>query len=113
MTFKPGFFWVVITQYHNLEIFSKKTGSPVSSLGPVMLCKRKSREQYTALFQSITSKMPELKSQLRAFGQDGETAILDAHCMEFPASVGLLDSVHIRRNIVTNEIPNNFSSVQL
>ena len=107
MTFKLGDFWVVITQFRNLQIFAKKTGRPVSSLGPVMICKRKTREQYTAIFQAITSKMPELKEGLRAFGQDGESAILEAHCMEFPYSVGFMDSVHIKRNIedhITKEL---------
>ena len=64
-----------------------------------MICKTKNREQYTALFQAMTSKMPELKSSLRAFGQDGENAILEVHTMEFPFSVGFKDSVHIKRNI--------------
>ena len=99
MTFKLGDFWVVINQYHNLQIFSKRTGRPASALGPVMICKTKTREQYTALFQAITSKMPALKTSLRAFGRDGENAILEAHTMEFPYSVGFRDSVHIRRNI--------------
>ena len=99
MTFGLGDFWVVITQYHNLQVLSKRTGRPVSAIGPVMICKTKCREEYTALVQAMTSNMPELKSNLRAFGQDGEEAIFQAFSMEFPTSIGVRDSVHIRRNI--------------
>jgi hypothetical protein len=99
MTFKLGDFWVVTTTYRNLTVFSKQTGHPVTALGPVMVCKRKTREQYSSLFQVMTNKLPELKNSIRAFGQDGEKAILEAHSIEFPFAIGFLCSTHIKRNI--------------
>ena len=68
-------------------------------IGPVMICKKKTREQYTPLFQAITAQIPELRENLRAFGQDGERSLLDANILEFPFATGFLDSVHIKRNI--------------
>ncbi|XP_066929918.1 uncharacterized protein [Clytia hemisphaerica] len=99
MTFKLGDFWVVITTYSNLMVFSKRTGRPVTAMGPVMLCKRKTKQQYLSFFQAITNKLPQLKTTLRAFGQDGEKAILDAHIDEFPFAWSFICSVHIARNI--------------
>ena len=48
-----------------------------------MVCKHKCTEDYAELFQSITLKKPNLKHTLRAFAQDGETAIMNAHQQEF------------------------------
>ena len=116
MTFKLGDFWVVITTFHNLQVFSKRCLKPVCMIGPVMICKKKTREQYTALFQAITAQIPELRENLRAFGQDGERSLLDANILEFPFATGFLDSVHIKRNIeyhITNEmkLSNHFAAM--
>ena len=64
-----------------------------------MICKHKSTEDYIQLFQSMATQKPSLKDTLRAFVQDGETAIMNAHQSEFASSISFIDSVHVRRNI--------------
>ena len=64
-----------------------------------MICKQKNKETYTELFTTMSKATPELKTKLRAFGQDRDNAIFAAHTNEFPTSISFHDTIHMRRNM--------------
>lgn len=99
MTFDIGNYYVVVSTYRHLQLRSRETGKEPVLIGPVMICTRKNRETYQSLFQKMTNACPELRNTLKAYGSDGESALIKALDLEFPFAFGFLCRTHIVRNI--------------
>ena len=60
---------------------------------------KKNRETYQSLLQKMTNACLELRNTLKAYGSDGESALIKALDLEFPFAFGFLCLPHIVRNI--------------
>ena len=99
MTFNMGNFYVVVTTYRHLQVTSTKTKKEPVMIGPIMLTTKKDRKSYQRLFQKMISACPDLRNTLKAYGSDGELALIQALELEFPFALGFLCRTHILRNI--------------
>ena len=99
MTYDIRNYYVVVTTYRHLHLLSRESGKEPILIGPVMICTKKNRETYQHLFQKITNACPELRNTLKAYGSDGESALIKALELEFPFAFGFLCRTHIVRNI--------------
>ncbi len=67
-------------------------------IGPVLIHYKKDFQTYLFFASSLVGKKKELM-KLRAFGTDGEKALIDAFSHEFHLSRHLACFIHVRRNI--------------
>ena len=99
MTYDIGNFYVVVTTYRHMQLRSRETGKEPVLVGPVMICSKKDRETYQCLFQKMTNVCPDLRNKLKAYGSDGESALIKTLDLEFPFSYSFLCRTHFVRNI--------------
>ena len=99
MTYDIGNYYVVVTTYRHLQLLSRESNTEPILIGPIMICTKKNRETYQHLFQKITNVCPELRNTMKAYGSDGESALIKALELEFPFALGFLCRTHIARNI--------------
>ena len=99
MTYDIGHYYVVVTNYRHLQLVSWENGKEHILIGPVMICTKKNRETYQHLFQKITNACPDLRNTMRAYGSDGESALIKALELEFPFAVGFLCRTQVVRHI--------------
>lgn len=59
----------------------------------------KNRASYQSLFQNMATAVPELRNDHKAYGSDGEEALIQALGYEFPFALGFLCRTHVLRNI--------------
>lgn len=82
-----------------MPLQSHESGKKPVVIGPVMICAKKNRETYQSLFQKMTNACLELRNTLKAYGSDGESALIKALDLEFPFAFGFLCLPHTVRNI--------------
>lgn len=97
-TFTLGDFDVTPTTYRNLLLECKRTRKSPVMLGPTLVHYRKTFSTYLFFASCMISLNKNLKG-LCAFGADGEAALTDAFCHEFPEATRLTCFNHVRRNI--------------
>lgn len=97
-TFTLGDFDVTPLTYRHLLLETKRSKQPPIFLGPVLIHYRKTFSTYLFFASSLIGLSPQLQG-VRAFGTDGEQALIDAFSHEFRFSQHLTCFIHVRRNI--------------
>ena len=85
------------TYRHCLLESTRSENSPVL-IGPTMIHYRKTFHTYLFFASTLIGLRPELQG-LRAFGKDGEKALVDAFSHEFCYTIHLTCFIHFRQNI--------------
>ena len=93
-TFSLGEFDVTPLTYRHLLLTTKRYNQPPIFLGPILIHYRKTFATYLFFASSLIGQCPQLEG-VRAFGTDGETALIKAFSHEF----GFFQHIHVRRNI--------------
>lgn len=97
-TFCLGDFDVTPITYRHLLLESIRTGKPPVMIGPTLIHYKKSFQTYLFFASSLIGQKKDLV-KIRAFGTDGEKALIDAFSHEFRFAVHLLCFIHVRKNI--------------
>ena len=97
-TFELGNFYVTLTTYRNFLLQHSRTKKPPVMLGPAFLHVKRRFEDYHSFFSCLLKHEPRLKS-LKAYGTDGEEALVSALEACFPSATSLRCFIHKRRNI--------------
>ena len=97
-TFCLGDFDVTLSTYRHLLLSCKRSGTHPAFIGPAMVHYRKTFSTYL-FFTSTLVGLRQSLSNLRSFGTDGESALVQACQHSFPSAIHLLCSNHVRRNI--------------
>ena len=97
-TFTLGGFDVTPLTYRHLLLETKRSKQPPIFLGPVLIHYRKTFFTYLFFASSLVGLSPQLQG-IRAFGTDGEKALIEAFSHEFRFSQHLTCFIHVRRNI--------------
>ena len=97
-TFNLGEFDVTPTTYRHGLLISPRFGKSPIMIGPIMIHYRKTFHTYLFFASTLVGLRRELAG-LRAFGTDGEKALVDAFLHEFHYASHLTCFIHCRRNI--------------
>ena len=97
-TFTLGDFDVTPTTYRHLLLTCNRSGKPPVMIGPILIHYKKSFQSYLFLASSMVGLKKDIE-KLRAFGTDGEKALIDAFSHEFRFAIHLSCFIHVRRNI--------------
>lgn len=97
-TFCLGQFDVTPITYRHLLLESLRTGKPPVMIGPSLVHYKKSFQTYLFFASSLIGLKKEL-GNIRAFGTDGEKALIDAFSHEFRFTVHVICFIHVRKNI--------------
>jgi hypothetical protein len=97
-TFQLGDFYVTLTTYHNYMLINPRSKKPPVFIGPAFLHMERRCEDYHTFFSCLLKLKPQLAS-LKAYGTDGEGALVKALQCCFKESIGLRCFVHKRRNL--------------
>ena len=98
VTFNLGKFYVTLCTYQNFKVTNEKGKHPIM-VGPALIHSLKDRSNFAILFQEMTSKKPLLATTLRAYGTDGEQALVQAAAGAFPFATHLRCANHLKDNI--------------
>ena len=101
VTFNLGPFYVTLCTYQNFKITNERVKHPIM-VGPALIHSCKNQSNFDILFQEITSRKPFLATSLRAYGTDGEQALVNAAAGAFPFAIHLRCANHLRDNITTH-----------
>ena len=96
-TFDLGRFNLTVTTYKHLQLV-KPNGEPPTFLGPLFLHYRKTFLCYNSFASSLLGLNKNL-TNIRAFGTDGEYALIEAFKQQCPSAVHLLCFSHCKENI--------------
>ena len=96
-TFNLGQFNLTVTTYKQLQLV-KSTGEHPTFVGPLFLHYRKNFSCYNSFSSGLTGLNKNL-SNIRAFGTDGETALIEAFQQQCRNAVHLTCFTHCRENI--------------
>ena len=97
-TFNLGNFDVTPVTYQNLLQETKRGGNYPVFLGPVLVHFRKNFSTFLYFASTLIGLNRDLE-KLRAFGTDGEVALVDGFSHEFGFAIHLSCVIHLRRNI--------------
>ena len=97
-TFQLGDFYVTLVTYQNRMLINPCTGKPPVFIGPAFLHMQRRFEDYHTSFSCLLKLEPQLAS-LKAYGTDGEGALVNALQCCFKESIGLCCFVHKQRNL--------------
>ena len=97
-TFNLGDFDVTPLTYRNLLLETKRPGNYPIFLGSLLIHHRKNFATYLYFASTLVGLRQELE-KLRAFGTDGEEALVDAFSHEFGFVIHLSCMIHLRRNV--------------
>ena len=97
-TFELGDFYVTLTTYKNTSLRNCRTNSPPVFLGPAFIHMERRTQDYQSFFSSLLKFEPRLRD-LKAYGTDGEAALVSALESCFPTAVSLRCFIHKRNNI--------------
>ena len=99
-TFSLGEFDVTPMTYRHLLLTTRRNKQlqPPIFLGPTLIHYRKTFPTYLFFASSLIGQCPQLE-RIRAFGTDGEQALIKAFSHEFGFSQHLTCFIHVRRNI--------------
>ena len=87
-TFKNGRFNVTPVSYRNIMLQSRRTKKCPVFLGPMMIHQRKTFQSYHFLTSQLVGLRPHLRN-LKAFGTDGEDALIAACEIALPTAIPL------------------------
>ncbi|XP_031565581.1 uncharacterized protein LOC116300780, partial [Actinia tenebrosa] len=97
-TFNLGKFFVTLTTYkHPMLLLKESQESPVF-LGPSFIHMQQTTQNYYGFLSYLIGKKPVLQN-LKAYGSDGEIALINALLAAFPEAIGLRCFIHIRNNL--------------
>lgn len=98
-TFGLGKFHVTPISYKHLclQNSAKDSNNPVM-IGPILIHFSKVKNVYKTFFETLLQERPGLRA-LRAYGTDGETALIDALQPSFPRALGLRCFRHFQHNV--------------
>lgn len=97
-TFELGDFYVTLMTYSNLMLQKPRTGKPPVFIGPAFLHMQRRFEDYHTFFSCLLKLEPRLAA-LKAYGTDGEGALVSALEACFKESVSLRCFIHKQRNL--------------
>lgn len=97
-TFNLGNFDVTPVTYRHLMLESVRYGSCPLFIGPTLVHYKKTFHTYI-FFASTLIGLRKGLQRVRAFGTDGEAALVDAFSHEFHYAIRLTCFIHFRRNI--------------
>ena len=97
-TFNLGDFDVTPTTYRHCLLLSTRSGNSPVLIGPTMIYYRKTFHTYLFFASTLIGLRQELQG-LRAFGTDGEKALVDAFSHEFRYAMHLTCFNHFRQNV--------------
>ena len=100
-TFSLGEFECTPVTYRQLLVQTCRGKVSPVFLGPVLIHYRKNFPTFLHFAASLVSLWKELQC-IRAFGMDGEKALVDAFTHEFRFSIHLYCSIHARNNVKKN-----------
>ena len=101
VTFNLGPFYVTLCTYQNFKVTNERGKHPIM-VGPALIHSCKDQSNFDILFQEITTRKPFLATSLRAYGTDGEQALVNAAAGAFPFAIHLRCANHLRDNITTH-----------
>ena len=97
-TFSLGEFDATPITYRHLLLETRRSGCTPILLGPVLIHYRKDFSTYLYFASTLVGLNRQLQA-VRAFGTDGEQALIDAFAHELTYSQHLTCFIHVRRNI--------------
>ena len=97
-TYNLGQFYVTPTTYPHLMLEDISTGKNPSLLGPILVHQRMDFAAFNYFSSTLIGFCKKLRN-LRAFGTDGQEALIDAFSHSFPSAVQLRCFIHFKRNI--------------
>lgn len=97
-TFSLGDFDVTVVTYRHLLLHSKRGGRYPVFVGPICIHYRKTFATYLHFMASLVGMRPVLPN-IRCFGTDGESALIQACRQLFTSTLNLICFIHMRRNI--------------
>ena len=106
-TFNLGDFDVTPLTYRHLLLETKRSGNCPVFLGPLLIHHRKNFATYLYFASTLVGLRREFE-KLRAFGTDGEEALVDAFSHEFGFAIHLSCMIHLRRNVKEQLCQRNF-----
>ena len=98
-TFNLGDFYVTLTTYRNFTLRNSQTRVTPVFIGPTFLHMERRTQDYHSFFSSLLRLEPRLSS-LKAYGTDGEMAIMNALEACFPTAISLRCFIHVQDNIL-------------
>ena len=97
-TFNLGEFDVTPITYQHLLLQTERSSNHPTFLGPILIHFRKNFSTYLYFASTLIGLKRDLE-KLKAFGTDGEAALVDAFSHEFGFALHLSCAIHLRRNI--------------
>lgn len=97
-TFSLGDFDVTVTTYQHLMLSSQQTSKYPVFIGPMFVHVKKDFPAYHFFTSALIGLQPSLVD-LRAFGTDGEAALVNAFSVSFPKACHLRCFLHFKGNI--------------
>ena len=97
-TYNLGDFYVTPTTYQHLLLEDVATGKHPTFLGPVLIHQRKNFSAFNYFASTLVGHSKKLQ-EIRAFGTDGDIALVDALAHNFPSAKHLRCFLHLKRNI--------------
>ena len=88
LTYNLGHFYVTPTTYPHLMLEDISTGKHPSLLGPVLIHQRMDFAAFNYFTSTLIGFSKKLRN-LRAFGTDGQEALIDAFGYSFPSAMQL------------------------
>ena len=105
-TFSLGKFFVTVTTYKHLMLKKKSTNEHPVFIGPCFIHMQQETQTYYSFLSCLLGKKNALRD-LKAFGSDGELALINALIAAFPDAIGLRCFIHMKDNIenhLTNKL---------
>jgi len=102
-TFNLGEFYVTPVVFLHKAFVSKRTGKSPVFLGPILIHQRINIEAYSYFAHQLQILLPPLRD-IKAFGTDGEQALVNAFENAFPNAIHLRCFKHFRDNIESNNL---------
>ena len=89
---------MTLTTYRNLFLRNRHTSKPPVFLGPACVHIERQFQDYLSFFTTLLKLEPRISS-LKAYGTDGEMALVNALDTTFPTATGLRCFIHKQGNI--------------
>jgi hypothetical protein len=97
-TYNLGEFYVTPITYEHLMVQSCLTGKHPFLLGPILVHQCKDFIAFNYFISTLIAHERKLKN-VKAFGTDGDPALIEALSHNFPDALQLRCSIHLKRNI--------------
>ena len=97
LTFKLGDFYITVTSFRNPILINRK-GTHPTHIGPVQIQHRKLLSSCRYFASSLKRIEPSI-IDLKTFGNDEESDIVDAFTQEFPSAVNIQCFNHFKKTV--------------